>query len=37
MSVRRVVPNLRTTAPEENRSFYGLLGFEQVMDHGWIA
>ncbi|MFC8587220.1 VOC family protein [Streptomyces sp. NPDC057217] len=37
MSVRRAVPNLRTESPEENKDFYGLLGFEQVMDHGWIA
>ncbi|AEN12163.1 MULTISPECIES: VOC family protein [unclassified Streptomyces] len=36
MAVRRVVPNLHTQAPEEQREFYGLLGFEEVMDHGWI-
>ncbi|MDV9190828.1 VOC family protein [Streptomyces sp. SR27] len=37
MTVRRAVPNLRTSLPEENRVFYGLLGFEPVMDHGWIT
>ncbi|MET9697310.1 VOC family protein [Streptomyces sp. NPDC006529] len=36
MAVRRVVPNLSSAAREENRDFYGLLGFEEVMDHGWI-
>ncbi|WP_426364209.1 VOC family protein [Streptomyces sp. E-08] len=35
--VRRAVPNLRTDAPAENRAFYGLLGFEEVMNHGWIT
>lgn len=36
MAVRRVVPNVRSEAPGENRDFYGLLGFEEVMNHGWI-
>ncbi|GAA2170987.1 VOC family protein [Actinomadura napierensis] len=36
MTVRRVVPNVRSEAVEENREFYGLLGFEEVMNHGWI-
>ncbi|MEU5161868.1 VOC family protein [Streptomyces sp. NPDC020875] len=36
MAVRRVVPNLRSEAVAENREFYGLLGFEEVMNHGWI-
>ncbi|WP_031083315.1 VOC family protein [Streptomyces sp. NRRL WC-3549] len=36
MAVRRVVPNLRTQDPGEQREFYGLLGFEEVMDQGWI-
>jgi uncharacterized glyoxalase superfamily protein PhnB len=36
MTVRRVVPNLRSQAMPEDRDFYGLLGFEEVMDHGWI-
>ncbi|MBT2385667.1 VOC family protein [Streptomyces sp. ISL-11] len=38
MSVRRVVPNIRTSPEtmEANRDFYGLLGLEEVMNHGWI-
>ncbi|MFC4128602.1 VOC family protein [Nocardia rhizosphaerae] len=36
MAVRRVVPNLRSAASDDNRAFYGLLGFEEVMNHGWI-
>ncbi|MER6398776.1 VOC family protein [Kitasatospora sp. NPDC001603] len=36
MTVRRVVPNIRSEAAEESRQFYGLLGFEEVMNHGWI-
>lgn len=36
MAVRRVVPNLRSEAVAESREFYGLLGFEEVMNHGWI-
>ncbi len=36
MSVRRVVPNIRSEAQQESRSFYGLLGLEQVMNQGWI-
>ncbi|MFI5982260.1 VOC family protein [Streptomyces sp. NPDC051555] len=36
MAVRRVVPNIRSEAAEESREFYGLLGFEEVMNHGWI-
>lgn len=36
MSVRRVVPDLQCDALEENRTFYGLLGFEEVMNHGWV-
>lgn len=36
MSVRRVVPNVRSQAVRESREFYGLLGFEEVMNHGWI-
>ncbi|CAL9380777.1 hypothetical protein SUDANB121_01061 [Nocardiopsis dassonvillei] len=36
MTVRRVVPNVRSEAMSENREFYGLLGFEEVMNHGWI-
>ncbi|MEU0033080.1 MULTISPECIES: VOC family protein [unclassified Streptomyces] len=36
MAVRRVVPNIRSETPQESREFYGLLGFEEVMNHGWI-
>ncbi|WP_369382167.1 VOC family protein [Streptomyces sp. cg36] len=36
MTVRRVVPNITSEAMRESREFYGLLGFEEVMDHGWI-
>ncbi|MEV8454641.1 VOC family protein [Streptomyces sp. NPDC052095] len=36
MTVRRVVPNIRSEAVRESRDFYGLLGFEEVMNHGWI-
>lgn len=45
MSVRRVVPNLQTPTAEpgagaealrRSADFYGLLGFEEVMNHGWI-
>ncbi|MFI7355023.1 VOC family protein [Streptomyces avidinii] len=37
MSVRRVVPNVRSKNLARSREFYGLLGFEEVMDHGWIV
>ncbi|MFJ6610414.1 VOC family protein [Streptomyces sp. NPDC091289] len=37
MTVRRVVPNIRVQAVEESREFYGLLGFEEVMNLGWIT
>ncbi|MFE4592625.1 VOC family protein [Streptomyces laurentii] len=36
MAVRRVVPIIRSQAVRESREFYGLLGFEEVMNHGWI-
>ncbi|WP_304454578.1 VOC family protein [Nocardiopsis sp. YSL2] len=36
MSVRRVMPIVRSEAARDNREFYGLLGFEEVMNHGWI-
>ncbi|HVL99488.1 MAG TPA: VOC family protein [Egibacteraceae bacterium] len=36
MSIRRVVPNIRSEAMEDSRDFYGLLGLEEVMDHGWV-
>ncbi|WP_327188460.1 VOC family protein [Streptomyces xinghaiensis] len=37
MAVRRVMPVLQSGAAQENRKFYGLLGFEEVMDLGWIT
>ncbi|MFF3582864.1 VOC family protein [Streptomyces mirabilis] len=37
MAVRRVVPNVRSEVVQESREFYGLLGFEEVMNHGWIV
>ncbi|MFF4182838.1 VOC family protein [Streptomyces sp. NPDC001691] len=36
MAVRRVVPNIQSESVRENKEFYGLLGFEEVMNHGWI-
>ncbi|GAA2817581.1 VOC family protein [Saccharopolyspora taberi] len=36
MSVRRVMPIIRSEAAQESREFYGLLGFEEVMNLGWI-
>ncbi|AJT63140.2 hypothetical protein T261_1454 [Streptomyces lydicus] len=36
MAVRRVMPILQSDAVQENRDFYGLLGFEEVMNLGWI-
>ena len=37
MNVRRVVPNFQSRDIEASRSFYGLLGLEEVMDLGWIV
>ncbi|CAL9512096.1 hypothetical protein SUDANB58_03674 [Streptomyces sp. enrichment culture] len=37
MAVRRVVPNVPSEAGQGSREFYGLLGFEEVMNHGWIT
>ncbi|SCK32230.1 Glyoxalase-like domain-containing protein [Streptomyces sp. WMMB 714] len=36
MSVRRVMPVITTETSPESRDFYGLLGFREVMDLGWI-
>ncbi|MGW4080804.1 VOC family protein [Streptomyces asiaticus] len=36
MTVRRVVPNVRSAAMRENREFYGLLGLDEVMNLGWV-
>lgn len=37
MTVRRAVPNIRTTRHEDSSAFYRLLGFEEVMNLGWIT
>ncbi|PDP85483.1 glyoxalase [Glycomyces fuscus] len=37
MSVRRVVPDIRSEAMDESRDFYGLLGLEEVMNLGWVV
>ncbi|MCP2164181.1 VOC family protein [Goodfellowiella coeruleoviolacea] len=37
MAVRRVVPNVQSVAVRESQEFYRLLGFQEVMDLGWIA
>ncbi|MFJ9035562.1 VOC family protein [Streptomyces sp. NPDC102406] len=37
--VRRAVPNVAVDGEEDlaaNRAFYGALGFEEVMDLGWV-
>ncbi len=36
MSIRRVMPDIRSESMEESRDFYGLLGFEEVMNLGWV-
>ena len=38
MTIRRVVPNIRSDRPAETRDFLvDLLGFQVVMDIGWVA
>jgi catechol 2,3-dioxygenase-like lactoylglutathione lyase family enzyme len=38
MTIRRVVPNIRTDRPAETRDFFvDLLGFEVAMDLDWVA
>ncbi|KQX61198.1 VOC family protein [Streptomyces sp. Root1310] len=37
MAVRRVMPVVQSEAVQESREFYGLLGFEEVMNLGWIT
>jgi uncharacterized glyoxalase superfamily protein PhnB len=36
MAVRRVMPIIQSDAAQESREFYGLLGFAEVMNLGWI-
>ncbi|MFI5777984.1 VOC family protein [Nocardia sp. NPDC051570] len=35
--IRRVVPDLRAADLERSRTFYRRLGFEEVMDLGWVV
>ena len=40
MTIRRIVPNVQVgseEAREASQDFYGLLGFEEVMDMGWVV
>ncbi|PAZ10852.1 glyoxalase [Streptomyces sp. SA15] len=40
MTVRRIVPNIQVTSEDSMRTshdFYGLLGFEEVMNMGWVT
>ncbi|MFJ7771441.1 VOC family protein [Streptomyces sp. NPDC097107] len=40
MTIRRIVPNIQVEREERmrtSRDFYGLLGFEEVMDMGWVT
>jgi uncharacterized glyoxalase superfamily protein PhnB len=40
MTVRRIVPNIQVESEEAMRTsgdFYGLLGFEEVMNLGWVT
>lgn len=36
MTIRRVVPDIRSDDLEGSRDFYGLLGFVEVMNQGWV-
>lgn len=39
MTIRRIVPDIQVRSAEDmtaNRGFYGLLGFEEVMNQGWV-
>ncbi|ASU78245.1 glyoxalase [Actinopolyspora erythraea] len=36
MSIRRAMPDIRSESMAESRDFYGLMGFEEVMNHGWV-
>ncbi|MEU8781822.1 VOC family protein [Streptomyces sp. NPDC048637] len=36
MPVRRVVPDIHSDDLDGSRMFYGLLGFEEVMNLGWV-
>ena len=36
MTIRRVMPDIESEAMEESRDFYVRLGFEEVMNLGWV-
>ncbi|MEU4926260.1 VOC family protein [Streptomyces yokosukanensis] len=36
MPARRVVPNVQSSSLPRSAEFYGELGLEEVMNHGWI-
>ncbi|AQA22327.1 glyoxalase/Bleomycin resistance /Dioxygenase superfamily protein [Rhodococcus sp. MTM3W5.2] len=36
MTIRRVVPDIRTDDLDGSHRFYGLLGFVEVMNLGWV-
>lgn len=37
MGIRRAVPDISATSLDESRAFYELLGFEEVMNLGWVV
>jgi len=37
VTISRAVPNIRTERPAETRDFFAGLGFEVVMDLGWVV
>lgn len=40
MTVRRIMPDFQVASPEAlntHRDFYGLLGFREAMDMGWVV
>jgi catechol 2,3-dioxygenase-like lactoylglutathione lyase family enzyme len=37
MTIRRVVPNVESRDIEASTAFYGRLGFEEVMNLGWVV
>jgi uncharacterized glyoxalase superfamily protein PhnB len=37
MAIRRTVPNIKSDRPAATRDFFVDLGFEVVMDRGWVT
>lgn len=40
MTIRRIMPDVQVASQEalnSSKSFYGLLGFEEAMDMGWVV